>query len=215
MNALVLLGPPGAGKGTVANVLVDKGYKHISTGDILRKQIRMETPVGREAGALIDRGRFVSDAVAVDMIQQLLDSSEPSEKFLLDGFPRTLKQAESFEQLIFSHEVKFDGVILLKCSPEILVERISGRRTCEICGTVYHVKFNPPSRGDVCDIDGSKLVERADDNGEILKERIEVYLKRTAPLVEFYKNRNLLYPIDASMSIEEVRNAVREYVSGH
>ncbi len=210
MNAVILLGPPGAGKGTVAEVLVDKGYKHISTGELLREEIRLETPLGIEAKQLMDQGHFVSDSVVVDMILNLFKSADPATKFLFDGFPRTLVQAEKFDELIESVDGKICSVVLLECADEVIVERLSGRRTCPECGMVYHLKYNAPATDGQCDVDGCKLIQRPDDTKETVKKRLEVYSDRTAPLISYYKAHGLIQPIDASRSILEVRSAVLE-----
>lgn len=210
MNTVVLLGPPGAGKGTVAEVLVDKGYRHISTGDLLREQIRLETPLGLEAKKLMDKGRFVPDDAVVSMIRDVLKSSESSAKFLFDGFPRTLNQAEKFDELIQSLEGTLDEVILLECPDDVIVERLSGRRTCEKCGAVYHEIFNPPSKGDRCDVEGCELMQRPDDNETTIRKRLAVYAERTAPLITYYEAKDLVHPIDATQSIGQVREAVLE-----
>jgi adenylate kinase len=208
VNAVILLGPPGAGKGTVAEGLVDEGYQHISTGDMIREQIRMQTPLGIEAGALIDKGNFVPDSVAIRMIRDLLEMSESTDRYLFDGFPRTLPQAEILEQLAQTYDLQLDAVVLLECSDEIIVERVTGRRTCSKCGTVYHVKYNPASRENICDVEGCELTQRADDNEETIKKRMLVYAERTAPLIEYYEKKNMIYRIDASRKIEDVRNDV-------
>ncbi len=205
MNAVVLLGPPGAGKGTVAEVLVDKGYKHVSTGDLLREQIRLETPLGLEAKELMDRGRFVPDSVVVGMIRGLLESSDFSAKYLFDGFPRTLVQAEKLDELIASLNGTLEHVALLECPFDAIVERLIGRRTCGKCGSVYHVTFNPPSNGELCDVEGCALTQRPDDTEETVRERLAVYEKQTAPLISYYEAKNLVRPINANQPISAVR----------
>jgi adenylate kinase len=205
MIAVVLLGPPGAGKGTVAEVLVDKGYKHISTGDLLRERIRRKTPLGLEAKKLMDAGQFVPDEVVVGMIRNLLNESESGEKFLFDGFPRTLNQAEKLDELILSLEGSLNRVVQLECPPEAIIKRLIGRRTCGKCGSVYHVTFNPPSHGEVCDVEGCELTQRADDTEETVRKRLEVYSEQTAPLISYYEAKSLIQPINANQSIKEVR----------
>jgi len=208
MNAVVLLGPPGAGKGTVAEVLEDKGYRHISTGEMLREQIRLETPLGLEAKALMDQGNFVSDDVVVGMISGLLTDAEADAKFLFDGFPRTLVQAEKLDALIDSFDGELSEVILLECPDEIIVKRLSGRRTCNKCGAVYHMSFNPPSNDEKCNVDGCGLSQRPDDNEETIRERLKVYDERTAPLISYYNDKNLVHAVDATQSIDAVRSEV-------
>lgn len=208
MIAVILLGPPGAGKGTVSEVLVDQGYQHVSTGQLLREQIALGTPQGIEAQKRIDHGNFVPDDVVIEMIQDLLENADEGQKFLLDGFPRTMVQAKKLDDLLVQVKGDLGRVVLLDCSDEVIVERISGRRSCDKCGAVYHMKFNPPSQGEQCDEEGCQLTQRPDDNEETIRKRIRVYEKRTSPLIDFYEDKELVEHIDASRSIEEVQAAV-------
>lgn len=208
MKAVVLLGPPGAGKGTVAEVLEDKGYRHISTGELLREQIRLETPLGLEAKELMDHGKFVSDDVVVGMIRDLVSDADTDAKFLFDGFPRTLVQAQKLDELIDSFKGELSEVILLECPDEVIVKRLSGRRTCATCGAVYHMAFNPPSNDEKCDLDGCGLAQRPDDNETTVRKRLKVYEEQTAPLINYYTEKNLIHDVDATQSIEAVRSEV-------
>lgn len=210
MTAIILLGPPGAGKGTVAEALVEKGITHVSTGNLLRDRVRLGTPLGLEAKKLMDQGRFVPDEVVVGMIRNLLQDSGKDTSFLFDGFPRTLVQAEKLDELILSLEGTLEAAILLECPDQAIIERLSGRRTCTKCGAVYHVKNNPALAGDLCDVDGCELEQRPDDHAETIKKRLQIYTEQTAPLIEYYKIRNLLHSIDATKSIGEVRSAALE-----
>lgn len=208
MNVVVLLGSPGAGKGTIAEVLVGKGYKHISTGDLLREEIRLETPLGVEAKKLMDGGRFVPDDVVVGMIHDLLRDSAFGTNYLFDGFPRTLVQAEKLAELLQSLEGTLEKVVLLECPVETIVERLIGRRTCGKCGSVYHVTFKPPAQGDLCDVEGCELTQRADDTETTVRKRLEVYAEQTAPLISYYEAEGLLQPINANQPIRNVREDV-------
>lgn len=205
MNAVVLLGPPGAGKGTVAEVLVDKGYKHVSTGDLLRERIRQKTPLGLEAKKLMDAGQFVPDEVVVGMIRNLLKDTESGTQFLFDGFPRTITQAEKLDELMKSLDGRLEKVVQLECPAEAIVERLVGRRTCGKCGSVYHVTYNPPSNGDVCDVEGCELSQRADDTEQTVRKRLVVYENRTAPLISYYEAKSLIQTINANQPIKNVR----------
>jgi len=210
MTAVVLLGPPGAGKGTVAEVLVEKGFSHISTGELLREQIRLKTPLGIEAKKRLDQGKFVSDSIALEMIQNLLDAADADQKFLFDGFPRTLVQAEKLDELTQSLDLTLLEVILLECAEEQLVKRLSGRQTCQSCGAVYHLDHKPPVISGVCDLDEGTLQFRADDNEETVRKRLKIYAARTAPLIDYYQRKGLIHAVDAALSIEQVRKAVAE-----
>ncbi|QBG47769.1 adenylate kinase [Verrucomicrobia bacterium S94] len=214
MNALILLGPPGAGKGTVAEVLVGQGYKHISTGQLLREQIARKTALGIEAEKVMAQGRFVSDEVVVGMIRSLLEEADSSQKFLFDGFPRTLTQARSLDSLLEEVGGTLERVILLNCPDDVIVRRLSGRRTCAKCGSVYHIEFNPPSRGDQCDVEGCELIQRPDDREETVRERLKVYEEQTAPLINYYEAMGLVQDVDANQSIEAVRNEVKNRLVG-
>ena len=205
MDAVVLLGPPGAGKGTVAEVLEEKGYTHVSTGELLREQIRLQTELGLEAQKLINHGHFVSDEVVVGMIRALMASSDSSVKFLFDGFPRTLTQAEKMDELVAEFQINLNHVVLLECPNDAIVERLVGRRTCEKCGAVYHVKFNPPSQDDACDQEGCELVQRPDDTEETVRERLSVYHERTEPLIAYYSEKKLIRKVNANQPIAQVQ----------
>ncbi len=210
MTAIVLLGPPGAGKGTVAEVFSEKGYTHISTGELLREEILQETPLGVEAKLRLDDGKFVSDEIVVGMIRNILGKAGAADKFLFDGFPRTLIQAESLDRLLHEFGGRLAEVVQLDCPDELIIKRLSGRRTCTECGTVYHIAYNPPSCADKCDNDACDLQLRSDDAPDTVRKRLGIYKERTAPLIDYYQGKGAIRRVDASLSIEEVRNAVLE-----
>ena len=199
---LVFLGPPGAGKGTQAKRLAkDLGLVHISTGDILREAVKNQTPLGRKAKEYMDRGELVPDDLIIALIEEVM----PSEGgVIFDGFPRTIAQAEALDEMLNRKGLKLDAVILFDVPDEVVVERLSGRRVCPGCGAVYHMKFNPPKKDEICDRCGTELIQREDDREEVVRNRLEVYRKQTAPLVEYYKRKGILIRLDASGDIEEV-----------
>lgn len=202
---LVLLGPPGAGKGTQAAGIVEK-YKipHISTGDIFRKNIKEGTELGKKAKDYMDKGLLVPDELVVEIVKDRLTESDCSEGFLLDGFPRTVAQADSLNSELESMEIKLDKVINIDVSKEELIERAVGRRICKDCGATYHIKFNPTKAEGVCDACGGELYQRDDDNEETVTKRIEVYIDQTQPLIDYYKEKGILADIDGRQSIDKV-----------
>lgn len=194
---VILLGAPGAGKGTQAvRIAAAMNIPHISTGDIFRKNIKKKTPVGLKAKSYIDRGQLVPDEVVVEIVQQRIDEDDCKNGFLLDGFPRTIAQAEALDRL-----TNIDNVINLEVDLDKLVDRITGRRVCEKCGESYHVSTK---KDDICEKCGGKLIQRADDTEETVKSRLNVYKNETAPLINFYKNQGVLKNVDGMKSIEEV-----------
>ena len=194
---VILLGAPGAGKGTQAvRIAAAMNIPHISTGDIFRKNIKEKTPVGLKAKSYIDRGQLAPDGVVVEIVQQRIDEDDCKNGFLLDGFPRTIAQAEALDRL-----TNIDSVINLEVDLDKLVDRITGRRVCEKCGESYHVSTK---KDDICEKCGGKLIQRADDTEETVKSRLNVYKNETAPLINFYKNQGVLKNVDGMKSIEEV-----------
>ncbi|MCR3954742.1 MAG: adenylate kinase [Gudongella sp.] len=202
---LVLLGPPGAGKGTQASAIVEKyNIPHISTGDIFRANIKEGTALGQEAKAYMDKGLLVPDELVVSIVKDRLLKDDCKEGFLLDGFPRTVGQAEALDSELAKMGIKLDRVININADPEILIERAVGRRICRECGATYHVKYNPPEVEGVCDKDGGELYQRDDDTEETVTTRINVYMEQTEPLIDYYKNQGLLMDVDGTKAIDEV-----------
>lgn len=200
---LILLGAPGAGKGTQAvRIAAEKGIPHISTGDIFRKNIKEGTSLGLKAKSYIDRGQLVPDEVVVGIVEQRINEPDCKNGFLLDGFPRTIAQAEALDRL-----TDIDYVINLDVDLEKLVDRITGRRVCEKCGESYHVSTKKDDNCEKCD---GKLIQRADDTEETVKSRLNVYKNETAPLIEFYKKQGVLVNVDGMQTIDEVYQAILE-----
>jgi adenylate kinase len=205
MKYIVLLGPPGAGKGTQAEVVSEKtGLVHISSGDIFRENLKAQTELGKLAQGYMNRGELVPDDVTIAMIQDRLAKPDAKEGALLDGFPRTPAQAEALSKMLSSWGGKVDIVPYIAVQPEILVERLGGRWTCRAQGHVYHEKFNPPKEAGRCDIDGSELYQRDDDKAETVANRIKVYFEQTAPLIEYYRTHGQLVEVDGTQPIEVV-----------
>lgn len=204
-NFIVLLGPPGAGKGTQAQVISEHlALPHISSGDIFRENLRNRTELGKMADEYIKKGQLVPDDVTIAMIKDRLSRADCFPGALLDGFPRTPAQAEALAQILDESQASVSCVPYINVPEEELIERLTGRWTCREQGHVFHIKFNPPTVPGVCDIDGSELYQRNDDMAETVIKRIKVYMEQTAPLIEYYRQRSLLCEVDGSRPIEEV-----------
>jgi adenylate kinase len=212
---IVLLGAPGAGKGTQAELLAgDLHLPHVATGDLFRQALKDNTPLGQEARTYTDRGELVPDAVTIAMLRERLEEPDSEQGVILDGFPRTVEQATALDEVMAERGQKVDLVIFIRVAPEVLVQRLSGRWTCRDCGNVYHVLFNPPRQASVCDACGGPLYQRPDDRPETVARRIEVYLAQTSPLIEYYRKRGLLVEVDGEQEIvrvqEDLRNALAQ-----
>ncbi|MGL5150326.1 MAG: adenylate kinase [Clostridium sp.] len=202
---IILLGPPGAGKGTQAKSISNRySIPHISTGDIFRKNISQNTPLGIEAKKYMDRGQLVPDSVTIDMVKDRLQEEDCKQGYLLDGFPRTVNQAEALQEFIESREENLDTALLIEVPRGFILERMTGRRVCPSCGASYHIKFNAPTVDGKCDLCGSDVIQRKDDTVETVQERLDVYESQTQPLIDFYKNKNLLSVVDGTKAINEV-----------
>ncbi|MGL5243668.1 MAG: adenylate kinase [Sarcina sp.] len=206
---IVLLGPPGAGKGTQAKSISNRySIPHISTGDIFRKNISENTPLGVEAKSYMDNGQLVPDEVTINMVKDRLQQNDCKNGYLLDGFPRTVHQAEALQEFLTGRGECMDTALLIEVPIGFILERMTGRRVCPSCGASYHVKFNPPTISTKCDVCGSDVIQRKDDTEETVSERLDVYEKQTQPLIDFYKNINKLSVVDGTKAINEVFESI-------
>jgi adenylate kinase len=202
---IVLLGPPGAGKGTQAQKISDKlELPHISSGDIFRENLKNNTDLGELARGYMDRGELVPDDVTIAMIRERLSRSDCKPGALLDGFPRTPAQAEALDSMLESFNGQVDSVPYISVPEQVLIERLTGRWTCRANGHIFHEKFNPPKMAEVCDYDGSELYQREDDKTETVIRRIRVYLEQTMPLIEYYRQQDVLLEVDGNQAIDQV-----------
>ena len=205
----VLLGPPGAGKGTQAQIVSKTlGLPHISSGDIFRENLKNQTELGQQAKDYMDRGELVPDDLTISMVRDRLTKSDCAEGALLDGFPRTPAQAEELDKILAAIGSEIKAVPYIKVESQVLVERLSGRWTCKAQGHVFHEKYNPPKQAGICDFDGSELYQREDDKAETVKNRIQVYFKQTLPLIEYYRKAGTLVEIDGDQVIEKVTQEI-------
>jgi adenylate kinase len=202
---LILLGPPGGGKGTQAKPLMER-YKipQISTGDILRDNLKRGTELGKQAKAFMDKGQLVPDEVVIGIIRNRLGAADCKPGFMLDGFPRTVPQAEALGKVLSDMSLKIDHVISIEVPDTELVKRLTGRRTCRSCGDGYHVMFKLPKKEGACDKCGGELYQRDDDNETTVRNRLEVYKKSTQPLIDYYQKKGLLRPIEGMGSIQDI-----------
>ena len=208
---IVLLGPPGAGKGTQAKSISNSySIPHISTGDIFRKNISEETPLGMEAKRYMDNGQLVPDEVTINMVKDRLTWEDCRNGYLLDGFPRTVTQAEALQEFLESRDERLDTALCIEVPKDFILERMTGRRVCLQCGASYHIKFNPPAKAGTCDVCGNEVIQRKDDVEETVKERLDVYERQTQPLIDFYKTKNLLSTVDGTKAINEVFESICE-----
>ena len=202
---LILLGAPGTGKGTQGTLLSERyGIPNISTGDILREAVKNGTELGKKAKSFIDRGELVPDDVMIGIIKNRIKADDCKNGFILDGFPRTLPQAEALNKLFEENGLTLDHVIAFELADEVIIKRLSNRRICKNCGAVYNLLTNPPKKDSICDVCGGEVIQRSDDNEEAISNRLVVYRKQTEPLVKFYKQMNKLEEFDADGSVSEI-----------
>ncbi|SDR14872.1 Adenylate kinase [Virgibacillus subterraneus] len=202
---LILMGLPGAGKGTQAEKINEKYHiPHISTGDMFRLAIKEGTDLGKKAKEYMDQGELVPDEVTIGIVKERLGKDDCKNGFLLDGFPRTIAQAEALQSLLADLKESIDYVLHVDVPEEKLVERLTGRRICPNCGATYHVIYNPPKQEGICDKDGSELIQREDDQADTVKKRLEVNMKQTQPLLDFYQEKGYLVTVDGDQEIDQV-----------
>lgn len=207
---LILLGPPGAGKGSQAKrIIEDFGVDYISTGDIFRKNIKEETELGLKVKEIISSGELVSDELTNNLVIDKLSSEEFKNGFMLDGWPRNINQAEAFEKWLKDTNNDLTEVIYIDADTEVLIKRISGRRVCKSCGSTYHITNFPPKKEGICDVCGSELVQRSDDNEETARQRIEVYERQTSPLIDYYTEKDKLHRYDGNLEIDDVYKEIK------
>ncbi|MBT2683734.1 adenylate kinase [Bacillus sp. ISL-37] len=212
---LVLMGLPGAGKGTQADKIVGKyNIPHISTGDMFRAAIKEGTELGLQAKSFMDKGELVPDEVTIGIVRERLSKADCENGFLLDGFPRTVAQAEALDTMLADLGKKIDFVINIDVDQSILMERLTGRRICKNCGATYHLVFNPPSKEGVCDRCGGELYQRADDNAETVQNRLDVNVQQTKPLLNFYEDKGYLRNINGQQDIDVVFADIEELLGG-
>ena len=206
---MVLLGPPGAGKGTQAKLLQER-FKacQVSTGDILRKAVAEQTPLGKQAAQYIKQGALVPDPLIVNLVAERLQDKDCEKGFILDGFPRTISQAESLDEILTRMGLTLDRVLSVQVPHSVIVQRLAGRRTCKGCGALYHLTLDPPDKEGVCDRCGGELYQRDDDREETITARLKVYETQTAPLMNYYRERGLLRDIDGVGKVDEIHSRV-------
>ncbi len=206
---LVLLGPPGAGKGTQAKQMIDKySIPQISTGDILRQAVKDGTQMGKEAKTYMDKGELVPDGVIIGIVKDRIQADDCKDGYIFDGFPRTVAQAEALDSMLNDLGTQLDAVVSIEVPEEDVVKRLSGRRTCKSCGTLFHVMFNPPAKEDVCDACGGELYQRDDDNETTIRQRLSVYTNQTSPLIDYYSKAEILKPVPGTGAPDTIFEAI-------
>ena len=213
---MILLGLPGVGKGTQAKKMEENlKIPHIATGDIFRKAIKNETPLGKKAKSFIDAGELVPDEVTIGIVEERLSEADCEDGFILDGFPRTIAQAEALDEILAEQNRELDLAIYLQAEIDILVKRLAGRRVCEDCGEVYHIENDPPEVEGVCDKCGGKVIQRSDDQKETVKKRIEVNKEKTAKLADYYQEKGILHEVQSTGGIEKVQHRLIKLIEAN
>jgi adenylate kinase len=214
-RAVILLGPPGAGKGTQAQ-RISQWYRlpHLSTGDMFRDNIQRNTEYGQKAKPLMERGELVPDEIVLSMVEDRIAQPDCRNGFVFDGFPRTVVQADALERICQKHNLGSTVVVHLKVEPDLLMRRLTGRRICKSCGHIYNVHDRPPKREGICDVDGSELIHRPDDREAVISERLLAYGAQTLPLVNYYRSRGLLSSVDAMADADAVSESIKKVLDG-
>jgi adenylate kinase len=213
-HAFIFLGAPGAGKGTQAREVAKHfGIPQISTGDMLRDAVRRQTPLGLAAKARMEAGDLVPDDVVCGIVQERVGQPDCRNGYILDGFPRTINQAQCVDFMLEAQALGKPLVLDIRVDEELLLKRLTGRRTCSVCGEIYNVNFNPPKVEGICDKDGGKLLERADDKEETIRQRLEAYHKQTSPLIDYYRAKGVLHEVDGNKDPEAIAKGLLEFLS--
>jgi adenylate kinase len=211
---IILLGPPGAGKGTQAKLLIDRyQMPQISTGDILRAAVKEGTPLGKEAKSYMDKGQLVPDSVVIGIVEDRIQQPDCRNGYMLDGFPRTVPQAEALDEMLRKRKAKIDHVVSVEVARDELVKRLTGRRTCRECGAGFHVHFDPPKKAGTCDKCGGELYQRDDDNEKTVTARLQVYESQTLPLIEYYKKQGKLRSVDGVGEMKTIFERITKVLS--
>ncbi|MFA7417886.1 MAG: adenylate kinase [Acholeplasma sp.] len=208
---MIFVGPPGAGKGSQAKLISEAlNIPHISTGDMFRTHIKGETTLGMEAKKYTDQGLLVPDDVTNQMVEERLSKNDVLKGFIFDGYPRTPEQATFLDTLLMKSQLEIDVVLNISSSDEVIIKRITGRRTCPVCGAIYHIDNYPPKVAGICDNDGATLIQRKDDQKETISRRLSVYKEETFPLIKYYANKNLLVDVDGNRKLEAITKDILE-----